>query len=70
MSWFCLAHEVGREVRDIMIKSSGDRPEDLQLEGPITEVKKQIKATHRKMLKHDAPKKKEGKKKTRKKPQG
>jgi DNA-damage-inducible protein D len=61
------AHEVGREVRDIMIRSSGERPEELQLEGPITEVKKQIKATHRKMLKHDAPKKKASKKKRGKK---
>jgi DNA-damage-inducible protein D len=64
------AHEVGREVRGIMVKSSGVLPEELELEGPITEVKKQIKATHRKMLKHDAPKKKASKKKRSKKKQG
>ena len=61
------AHQVGQEVRQIMVRSSGVLPEELELEGPIADVKKQIKATHRKMLKHDAPKKKAAKKKARRK---
>lgn len=61
------ASEVGQEVRHIMIRSSGVRPEELELEGPISKVRSQIKATNRKMRKLDAVKKKVTKKKAAKK---
>ena len=47
------AKEVGKEVRGIMLKSSGTAPENLPLEGHISTVKKQIKSTHKKMKKLD-----------------
>lgn len=53
------AKQVGKEVRDIMLRSSGTAPEDLPLEGDISEVKKQIKTTNKAMKKLDGkPKKK------------
>jgi DNA-damage-inducible protein D len=50
-----VAHQVGTEVRDVMIRSSGVRPEDLQLEEDVNSVKKGIKSTQRQMKKIDAP---------------
>lgn len=47
------AKQVGKEVRDIMLRSSGTAPEDLPLEGDISSVKKQIKSTNNKMKKLD-----------------
>ena len=52
------AHEVGREVRDVMLRSSGTAPEDLALEGDIKQVRKQIKTANREMKKLDTPPKK------------
>lgn len=54
-----VAHQVGSEVRDVMIRSSGTRPEDIPLEEDIGDVRKGIKSTHRQIKKIDAPKKKE-----------
>lgn len=45
--------EVGRKVRDFVISETGKRPEQLPVERPIPEVKKEIKAGYRKMLKED-----------------
>lgn len=51
--------EVGREVRAIVQKNVGKNPEDLPQEKQLSEVKKELKAGHRKMLKEDKkPKKK------------
>lgn len=47
------AAEVGKEVRDIMLRSSGTAPEDLPLEGDISSVKKQIKSTNKVMKQLD-----------------
>ncbi|NOS73930.1 MAG: hypothetical protein HOP36_05220 [Methyloglobulus sp.] len=52
------AKEVGKEVRDIMLRSSGVAPEDLPLEGDISSVKKLIKSANKEMKKLDSPKKK------------
>ena len=52
------AHEVGREVRDVMVRSSGVAPEDLALEEHIDKVKRSIRTTHKKMKKLDQVKKK------------
>lgn len=53
-----VAHQVGAEVRQVMVKSSGTRPEDLPLEEDLNSVKKGIKSTQRQMLKIDGKKKK------------
>ncbi|AWI26817.1 BRO family protein [Flavobacterium pallidum] len=50
--------EVGKEVRQIIIKNVGKRPENLPLEKKLGDVKKELKDGHKKMLKIDAPKKK------------
>lgn len=55
------AKEVGKEVRSIMLKSSGIAPENLPLEGDISSVKKQIKSTNTKMKKLDGKSPKEKK---------
>lgn len=52
------AMDVGKEVRGIMLRSSSTAPEDLQLEGDIADVKKQIKSTKKQMNKLDSPAKK------------
>jgi DNA-damage-inducible protein D len=58
-----VAHQVGAEVRGVMIKSSGARPEDLRIEEDLNSVKKGIKSTQRNMKKVDAkPKVKSGSK--------
>jgi DNA-damage-inducible protein D len=56
------AQEVGKEVRGIMLKSSGTAPENLPLEGHISTVKRQIKSTHKKMKKLDGELSKDKKK--------
>jgi len=50
------AKDVGKEVRTMMIKSSGVTPENLPLEEPINEVKTKIKKVHTKFKKLDADK--------------
>jgi DNA-damage-inducible protein D len=52
-----VAHQVGAEVRGVMIKSSGIRPEDLKIEEDVNLVKKGIKNTQRTMVKLDAAEK-------------
>ncbi len=51
------AHEVGSEVRGIMLKSGGVAPENLPLEEDISKVKSRLKSAAREMKKLDAPKK-------------
>ncbi|MDD3266662.1 MAG: damage-inducible protein D [Burkholderiales bacterium] len=50
------AKEVGKEVRNIVIHNTHKNPEDLAIEAKITEVKKEIKATRKKMINHDKKK--------------
>lgn len=52
-----VAHQVGTEVRNVMIKSSGTKPEDLALEEDMNNVRKGIKSTQREMQKLDKNKK-------------
>lgn len=47
---------VGKEVRDLMIKSSGIAPESLPIEQDINNVKRQLKGAARQMAKLDKPK--------------
>jgi DNA-damage-inducible protein D len=49
-----VAHQVGQEVRTVMIRSSGKRPEDLPLEEDMNNVKRGIKSTHKEIKKIDA----------------
>lgn len=49
-----VAHQVGAEVRSVMVRSSGTRPEDLAIEEDLNSVKKGIKSTQRDMTKLDA----------------
>jgi len=51
-----VAHQVGREVRDVMIKSSGTAPEDLTLEEDMHSVHKGIKSAHKEIKLIDSPK--------------
>lgn len=48
-----VAEQVGGEVRSVMMRSSGVRPEDLPLEEDVNAVKKGIKSTQRVMIKMD-----------------
>jgi DNA-damage-inducible protein D len=48
-----IAKEVGAEVRGIMIKSDGTRPEDIPLEEDLNSVRKGIKSTQRDLKKFD-----------------
>lgn len=50
--------DVGREVRDIIVKNTGKRPEQLPQERQIPEVKKTLKTEFKEMKKLDAIKKK------------
>ncbi len=50
-------YQVGKEVREIIQKNVGKNPENLPLERPIAEVKKELKEGHKKMLKEDNSKK-------------
>lgn len=51
------AQEVGKEVRGIMLKSSGVAPENLPLEEDLKAVKGRLKSAAKQMRKLDAPKK-------------
>lgn len=50
--------QVGKEVREIIIKNVGKKPEKLPLEKKIGDVKKELKQGHKNMLKEDGNKKK------------
>jgi DNA-damage-inducible protein D len=50
--------QVGQEVRKIIQKNVGKNPENLSPEKQISEVKKELKDGHKKMLKEDQPIKK------------
>lgn len=54
-------HDVGREVREIVKRNTGNAPENLPQEKQLPEVKKQLKKGYNKMLEADT--KKKGKKK-------
>ncbi len=56
------ANEVGKEVRSIMLKSSGVAPENLPLEEDLSKVKSRLKSAAKEMKKLDSAK--SGKKKT------
>lgn len=51
-------YDVGREVRNIVIKNTGRRPEDLPQEKQLPEVKKELKAGFKKIKGIDKTKKK------------
>lgn len=57
------AHEVGKEVRGIMLKSSGIAPESLPLEEDLSKIKGRLKSANKEMKKLDAPPKKPAPKK-------
>jgi DNA-damage-inducible protein D len=50
---------VGKEVRQFMQKSSGKNPENLEQEKQLSELKKEIKKGHKKMITEDKKKKKD-----------
>jgi DNA-damage-inducible protein D len=50
------AENVGRDVRKLMMKTSGRKPEDLRLAAPIKDVKKAIKSTSAKFRQLDGKK--------------
>jgi DNA-damage-inducible protein D len=50
------AFQVGREVRNMMIKNSGVAPESLPVTEHIGEVRKRLTKTNREMIKLDKPK--------------
>lgn len=50
--------QVGKEVREIIKKNAGKNPENLIQEKQLSEVKKELKQGHRKMLKEDTNKNK------------
>jgi DNA-damage-inducible protein D len=51
------AHSVGKDVRDIVIKNTGNTPENLALENTkINQLKTTVKKTKNTMLKHDTKK--------------
>ena len=52
------ANEVGKEVRGIMLKSSGIAPENLPIEEDITKVKVGLKSVAKEMKRLDSPAKK------------
>lgn len=49
-----IANSVGKEVRDIMIKSSGIAPENLDLESDIKKIKTKMKTTSKQLKKADS----------------
>ena len=51
------AQEVGKEVRGIMLKSSGVAPENLPLEEDLGKIKGRLKSAAKGMKKLDAPQK-------------
>ena len=50
-------HDVGREVRDIVRRNTGNAPENLPQEKQLPEVKKQLKKGYAQMKKADTKKK-------------
>lgn len=52
-----VAHQVGKEVRDTMARSSGVRPEDLPIEDDLKKVSRSLKTASRELVKVDAKKK-------------
>ena len=50
--------QVGKEVREIIQKNVGKNPENLQQEKQLSDVKKELKDGHKKMLKDDKSNKK------------
>lgn len=50
--------EVGKEVREIIVKNVGKTPENLPQQKELSDVKKELKQGHKKMLKEDDSKKK------------
>lgn len=51
-------YQVGKEVRDIVVKNGGEKPENLIQEKQLSDVKKEIKQGHKKMLNEDKKKSK------------
>lgn len=49
------AHEVGREVREIVIANTGVKPESIPIEQNIDDVKKNLKNIRKDILKMDSP---------------
>ena len=45
--------EVGGDVRELIVKNTGKRPEDLPCEMPIDEMKKVLKQAHKELKKID-----------------
>ncbi len=52
-----VAEQVGKQVRGAMLDISGTPPEQLPLSEDVNNVKKSLKATHKKLKKIDVPKK-------------
>ena len=50
-------YQVGQEVRKIVKDNVGKTPENLQMESPLPEVKKELKEGYKKMLQEDKQKK-------------
>lgn len=50
-------YEVGKEVRDIVIKNSGRTPENLPQEKELPNIKKELKQGYKNMIKEDKKKK-------------
>jgi len=50
-------YQVGKEVREIIQKNVGKNPENLSLERQLSDVKKELKDGHKKMLQEDKPSK-------------
>lgn len=46
-------YSVGKEVREIIIKNSGKPPESLDKEKQLSDIKKQLKSSHKKMITED-----------------
>lgn len=55
-------YQVGKEVREFVVKNTGTAPENLSLEREIPKVQKELKQGYRKMLKADNKPKKKNKK--------
>ena len=51
------ANDVGKEVRDVMLRSGGVAPEQIPIEEHISTVTRRIKSAHKEMKKLDAKKK-------------
>lgn len=50
------AREVGAEVRKMMIRNSGVKPEDLPADEDIKKIKTRLRKASRTMIKHDKTK--------------